>query len=640
MRKKRWFCASAGHVRLCWRHQPSINPASSEVQCARDFGFCHHLAVLDDVGARGLKANGLGGGGRVQHHGIGHGARLEAVVAQAEDLGRVGRGHGEHLLDLVGHAQVRSVGGQQGDFQRVVAAKGVEGVAHAVLAKADVDAAIKQLAHARDATALGLRVQPALQHQVGGRVGDHVHPRVGYLGHDELGVLVRVARQRAGVACGHALVPAVFDGLGRPGLLGCCGSGRQVHPTCMSMSASKRLANLEGDFDDGVRSCAGESSLKRHAVPTRPRRGPWLSHISCFVASLRKMPSCGRRRSGCRSGGGPCRHEAARDVARSQWLAVDAAPAQKDADRFDEDHQHGRRHGGNRPGVELGPAKLKRHDQSAPARIAQPRKADLTQRNGNRKTQQDAEQHRQIADEAPAELDDGQHEHQQQRRHAQVQRLAKIGIALAAARPVDAHAHQRDADHQNDNARHHGRKQRHQAANERRYQKSDQARGDGRAKDAQQPQLRVGAYGQHGADRNEGHAHDDGQANANAPHAHALQDGDQAAGEQISGNQQRDLLLGQLQRRADDQRNRDGAGIHDQHMLQAQRKHLGQWQNLIDSGNLIACFDGGIRHCLVSLSGLVQSSDSQRCMSFNTARRRACCEHSVFAVFWPVFVSA
>ncbi len=43
-----------------------------------------------------------------------------------------------------------------------------------------------------------------------------------------------------------------------------------------------------------------------------------------------------------------------------------------------------------------------------------------------------------------------------------------------------------------------------------------------------------------------------------------------AAAEQVGGDQQRDFLGAQLQGAADDERHGDGAGIHHQHMLQAQ----------------------------------------------------------------------
>ena len=39
---------------------------------------------------------------------------------------------------------------------------------------------------------------------------------------------------------------------------------------------------------------------------------------------------------------------------------------------------------------------------------------------------------------------------------------------------------------------------------------------------------------------------------------------------------------GELQRAADDQRHRDGAGVHHQHVLQAEREELRRRQHLVD----------------------------------------------------------
>ena len=46
---------------------------------------------------------------------------------------------------------------------------------------------------------------------------------------------------------------------------------------------------------------------------------------------------------------------------------------------------------------------------------------------------------------------------------------------------------------------------------------------------------------------------------------------DDAAGEQVGIDQQRDLFRRQFERVADDQRHRDGAGIHHQDVLKSER---------------------------------------------------------------------
>ena len=54
--------------------------------------------------------------------------------------------------------------------------------------------------------------------------------------------------------------------------------------------------------------------------------------------------------------------------------------------------------------------------------------------------------------------------------------------------------------------------------------------------------------------------------------AEALHQRRQPAGEQIRADQEGDVFRRQLQRAADDQGNGDRAGVHHQHMLQAERQ--------------------------------------------------------------------
>ena len=76
----------------------------------------------------------------------------------------------------------------------------------------------------------------------------------------------------------------------------------------------------------------------------------------------------------------------------------------------------------------------------------------------------------------------------------------------------------------------------------------------------------------HRPDRGEGHAHHHRQLDAEVLRdAERLDQRDDAAGEQVGRDQQRHLLGRELERAADDQRHGDGAGIHHQHVLQAER---------------------------------------------------------------------
>ena len=136
-------------------------------------------------------------------------------------------------------------------------------------------------------------------------------------------------------------------------------------------------------------------------------------------------------------------------------------------------------------------------------------------------------------------------------------------------RPVHPDAHQRDADHQDDSARHHRREQGQQAAEERRDQDRHDAGDDGRAEDACRPKVRVRRHSCHRPHGGEGDAHHDRHPNTNhAEEAERLDQRRDAGREQVGVDQQRHLLGRQLERAADDQRHGDRAGVHDEPVLQ------------------------------------------------------------------------
>src|SRR5262249_39752438 len=60
----------------------------------------------------------------------------------------------------------------------------------------------------------------------------------------------------------------------------------------------------------------------------------------------------------------------------------------------------------------------------------------------------------------------------------------------------------------------------------------------------------------------------------------------QAAGKEIGADQERHILRRKLERTAEDQRYRNRARIHDQHMLQTEREKPGDRQDLIDRVNV------------------------------------------------------
>ena len=143
---------------------------------------------------------------------------------------------------------------------------------------------------------------------------------------------------------------------------------------------------------------------------------------------------------------------------------------------------------------------------------------------------------------------------------------------LPAGRPIDGDAHQRDADHEDDRAGDDGRKQRQQAADERRDDHTEYAAGDHGAIDAEHADVGVGRHRQHWPDGREGHAHHHGHADADKGQAVALDEAGEAASEEIRADQEGNVLRRQLQRAADDERHRDGAGVHDEDVLQTERQ--------------------------------------------------------------------
>ena len=99
---------------------------------------------------------------------------------------------------------------------------------------------------------------------------------------------------------------------------------------------------------------------------------------------------------------------------------------------------------------------------------------------------------------------------------------------------------------------------------------------------AYRPRLGRG-HGRHGRDRGEGDAHHDGQLDAEpARGAQRLDQRDQPATEQVGGDQHGHFLGAELQRPADDERHRDGAGVHHEHVLQAQGGQLDIGKALVD----------------------------------------------------------
>ncbi len=269
---------------------------------------------------------------------------------------------------------------------------------------------------------------------------------------------------------------------------------------------------------------------------------------------------------------------------------------QEHAERFDHHHDHDNAHGDARDQVEFRHAEMKRDDDVGPGRGRDFLEVHDAEDAGEDCAGDDAEQHRDIGDEARAPLDQPQDHQQDEQRNAESLQLsvARIGEGAghavdhlgqrrqAAAGPVHAHPHQRDADHHDDGAGHHRRKQRQQAADEGRGDDAEKTGNNHGAVDPEQPHIRRGGHRQHRPDGGKRHPHHHREADADAGKADALDQRGKPAGEQIGADKKSDIFGRQLQGPPDDQRHGDRAGIHHQDMLQAEGEQPWIRQKLID----------------------------------------------------------
>jgi hypothetical protein len=222
--------------------------------------------------------------------------------------------------------------------------------------------------------------------------------------------------------------------------------------------------------------------------------------------------------------------------------------------------------------------------------LEQPRRPELAEvggAEGNRDqgAEHQAEQDRHPVEEAAQEPVD-QHDDQQGRRgQADVAHGAELGRVLRPERPADRHREQGHADHRDHGPGDDRREEPEQAGEERGHGEADQAGEDQRAVDGAQavePAVVGPADGEHGGDGRERGALHDRQPRAEPPQAEGLQQRGQAGHEQGGAEQVGDLLGGQLEGGADDQRDRDHAGVHAEHVLQAVDGHRPHGQQLVD----------------------------------------------------------
>ncbi|VXA82977.1 hypothetical protein AERO8C_140295 [Aeromonas veronii] len=272
----------------------------------------------------------------------------------------------------------------------------------------------------------------------------------------------------------------------------------------------------------------------------------------------------------------------AHDITAPGRMADDVAKGQKHPHGFDKGDQHDHRQGGDGDGIEGGPAEGEGHYGGKPGCLAEAIEAHFAHGDGHHETEDDPEQHRDIAEKALGEAGHQQDKDEHQKAGADIAQAAIFRITLAPRHPVDPHLHDADPDGGDNHPGDDGGEEWHQPTYQRHQQGRNDTGSDGGAEDARQPQIRVGSDGQHGHHGGKGDRHDDRQPDpGKAANPDTLQQGDDAAAEEVRTDKVGDLLLGQPQTAANHQWHRHGAGVHHQHMLQAQGKELAHGEHAL-----------------------------------------------------------
>lgn len=94
--------------------------------------------------------------------------------------------------------------------------------------------------------------------------------------------------------------------------------------------------------------------------------------------------------------------------------------------------------------------------------------------------------------------------------------------------------------------------------------------------------LRRADQRQHRRDRGEGDAHHHGKADADAGKTEGLHQRREAAGENVGADEKGALVGRQARGAGEDERHRDGAGVHHENMLQPEGGEARRRQKLVD----------------------------------------------------------
>ena len=187
--------------------------------------------------------------------------------------------------------------------------------------------------------------------------------------------------------------------------------------------------------------------------------------------------------------------------------------------------------------VELRPTELQRQHRTHDRLAVDAAEIRPAERDGHEVADGNADQHGNVLQKSARELNHQQDDEEHQSGDQQIAGRSEVRLPCPATRPIDADPHQHHADHRNDRAGDHRRKEAQHVFDERRDTQAENAADQNRAVDSGQSDARHGRHRQHRRDRYRGHAHDDGQTDAERPEADRLDQGRYSARKQVGVDQ-------------------------------------------------------------------------------------------------------
>ncbi|CDN43010.1 hypothetical protein BN871_CJ_00080 [Paenibacillus sp. P22] len=299
------------------------------------------------------------------------------------------------------------------------------------------------------------------------------------------------------------------------------------------------------------------------------------------------------------------------------------------ADDIDEDH----RHDGDE--AHMRSAEVERLRDAEPRSVPDAGEADHAHRIRGCCACGKAHEHRDGSHEAFGEAADDQNDDEGEQRQQQIARSAEVSRSLTAGGVVHRDRDERKPDNRDDRSGDDGREETQQLAVQRCGQKNEQAgQDDGSVYGRKAVFL---ADDDHRPDRRERAAEHDREAAAEEARFHDLQKSGEAAGEQVGGDQIRDLGRREPELSSDDQRNDDGARIHGEHMLKAERDGFAAAQHPAPSIPAAPAAAGSASSSLtyVTRPGAIEAIRARECTSTPRSSSRPRPSWKLFSMTQP-----